>query len=325
MILLNAPTVQPDTNETDGAESINLYKLGMLFVIKCRYWSCRAGNDPNDLELSQDRIDAKAIASFGTKDLLDPIKTRKRFQHIEKKARHALEKHSRPFAAANAHFVPWNHVQSVIEQLEALRAEFDEAVQQFLADYSMLCTEWQGQHPEIPDACYPLPMALPMKFGLTWHAFKVTGAPELTPVEDIEMELEQRRARDEQVQLMEANLKRECQQFVTEYVLSFRQEVAEFCNQVIVQNGQVHGKTLSAIRDRIDKFHSMNVFDDSDAAGKLAQLKQQIAGLTGQDLAQQPAVAKKLSQACQNIRNHILGPNAVSQLTGRLKRRVVLD
>ena len=312
-------------NTDANGEPINLYKLGMLFVVKCRYWSCRAGNDADDLDLSQDRIDAKAIASFGTKDLLDPEKTRKRFQQIEKKARHALEKHSRPFAAANAHFVPWNHVQTVIEQLEALRAEFDEAAQQFIADYPGLRAEWQAQHPEIPDACYPLPMALPGKFGLSWHAFKVTGAPELTPVEDIETELEQRRARDEQVQLMEVNLKRECQQFVEQYVLGFRREVAEFCDQVIAEKGQVHGKTLTAIRDRIDRFHTMNVFGDADAASKLTRLKQQIAGLTGQDLAQQPDVAAKLSRACQALKNHVLNPEAVSQLTGRLRRRVVLD
>ena len=324
MTTITAPNVQPNTANAEP-EHINLYKLGMLFVVKCRYWSCRAGNDPDELELSQDRITAKALASFGTKDLLDPEKTRKRFQALEKKARHTLEKHSRPFAAANSHFVPWTKIETVIEQLQALQAEFDQAVRQFLADYPTLRSEWQAQHPEIPNACYPLPMALPDKFGLSWHAFKVTGSPELTAVEDIEMELEQRRARDEQVLLMEANLKRECQQFVEQYVLGFRNEVGEFCDQVISAKGQVHGKTLTAIRDRIDRFHTMNVFGDADAATKLTKLKQQIAGVTGQDLAQQPDVASKLSRACQSLKNHILDPDAVSQLTGRLKRRVVLD
>ena len=60
-------------------------------------------------------------------------------------------------------------------------------------------------------------------------------------------------------------------------------------------------------------------------AAKLTTLKLQIAGLTGQDLARQPDVAAKLGQACQALKNHILNPDAVSQLTGRLKRRVVLD
>ena len=166
---------------------------------------------------------------------------------------------------------------------------------------------------------------LPGKFGLTWHSFKVSGAPELTPVEGIEMELEQRRVGDEQVQLMETNLRRECQEFVEQYVLGFRKAVAEFCDQVITAKGQVHGKTLNSIRDRIDRFHAMNVFGDADAAAKLAQLKQQISGLSGQDLSEQPLIAEKLSRACQALKNHILDPANVSQLTGRLKRRVVLD
>ncbi len=198
-------------------------------------------------------------------------------------------------------------------------------VQQFLADYPSLRADWHAQHPDIPDACYPLPMALPGKFAFNWHSFKVMGTPELTAVEDIEMELEQRRIRAEQVQLMEAGLRRECQEFVAEYILSFRREVAEFCDTVISAKGQVHGKTLNSIRDRIDRFHAMNVFGDADAASKLARLKQQIVGLTGQDLAQQPDVAARLSAACQAIKNTVLDPANVSKLTGRLKRRVVLD
>jgi hypothetical protein len=308
-----------------NTEPINLYQLGMLFVVKCRYWSCRAGNEPDELELTPDRIDARAIASFGSKELLDPAKTRKVFQQIEKKARHALEKHSRPFAAANAHFVPWNQVESVIAQLEALKIDFDQAVQHFLAEFPALRAEWQTQHSKIPDACYPLPLALPGKFSLSWHAFKVTGAPQLSPVEDIELELEQRRTRDEQVRLMEQNLRRECQQFVEQYVVGFRNEVAEFCDHVIAQKGLVHGKTLNAIRDRVERFHAMNVFGDQDAAQKLARLKAQISGVTGQDLAQQPDVAAKLSRACQALKNSLLDAAKVSELTGRLKRRVVLD
>lgn len=324
MTTLTTPNVQPDP-AASNTETVNLYKLGMLFVVKCRYWSCRAGNDADELNLTPDRIDARAIASFGTKDLLDPEKTRKRFQQLEKKARHALEKCSRPFAAANAHFVPWNQVQHVIEQLEAIQKEFGDAVQQFLAEYPNLRADWQTQHHDIPDGCYPLRLALPDKFSLTWHAFKVTGAPQLSPVEDIELALEERRVRDEQVRLMEENLQLECQQFIEQYVLGFRNEVAEFCDQVIVQKGQVHGKTLNAIRDRIDRFHSMNVFGDQDAAQKLSRLKVQINGLTGQDLAQQPDVAAKLSRACQLLKETMLDAAKVSQLTGRLKRRVVLD
>jgi hypothetical protein len=92
---------------------------------------------------------------------------------------------------------------------------------------------------------------------------------------------------------MEAKLKRECQQFVKGYVLSFRREVAESCDQVIAAKGQVHCKTSNAIRDRIDRFYATSVFGDGDAAAKLDQPKKEISGLTGQDLAQQPDEAAK--------------------------------
>ncbi len=50
-----------------------------------------------------------------------------------------------------------------------------------------------------------------------------------------------------------------------------------------------------------------------------------VAFITGQGLAQQPAAAEQLQKACQALRTHILSPENVSALTGRLKRRVVLD
>lgn len=308
-----------------AAQTINLYELGMLFVVRCCYWGCRVRNNAEDLELTADQLDRKAVASLGTRNLLAPDKTRKLFQHIEKKARHALEKLSRPFAAANAHFVPWNQVQSLIEQLEAIKAEFDCATREFLNTYPTLRDEWVAEHPGLSASQYPSVTELADRFSLSWHAFKVTGAPELASVTDVESELEQRSARRRQVELMEATLRRECEEFVEQYVLGFRREVADFCDQVIAQQGKVHGRTLQAIRRRIDQFHCMNVFGDADAASKLTSLKHQIAGLTGQDLAQQPDVASKLNRACQTLKNQILDPDAVSSLTGRLRRRVVLD
>jgi hypothetical protein len=124
---------------------------------------------------------------------------------------------------------------------------------------------------------------------------------------------------------MKDNLQAECGQFVTDYVTAFRREVAAFCDQIAEAGGKVHGKTLQAIRRKIDHFHVMNVFEDADTAAQLRQLKAQIHGVTGEDLAQQPALAEKLNQACAALKSEILDPGGISALTGRLKRRVVLD
>jgi hypothetical protein len=110
MTTMTAPAPQANPASGNGEKPINLFQLGCLFVIRSSYWSCRIGNEPQEFHLSPHEVESKAIASFGSKELIDPDKGRKVFQQIEKKARHQLAKFSRPFPAANAHFVPWDHV-----------------------------------------------------------------------------------------------------------------------------------------------------------------------------------------------------------------------
>jgi hypothetical protein len=324
MTTLTAPAPQA-TPSLNSENPIPLFRLGCLFVIRASYWSCRIGNEPQDFNLTPGEVDSKAIASFGCKDLIDPEKGRKVFQQIEKKARHELGKFSRPFPAASAHFVPWEHAPELIEKLEALKAEFDQAVEDFLEQYPHLRAAWQSQHPDVPDAAYPPVSDLRKKFSFGWHTFKVAGAASASAIDDIEAELASQKLRSEQLAQMKQNLQSECQQFAADYVMAFRKEVAEFCNQVIEANGKVHGKTLQAIRRKIDHFQAMNIFNDAETAEQLKQLKAQLFGVTGEELAKQPDLAEKLSQACAVLKQEVLDPSSVSAVTGRLKRRVVLD
>ena len=71
MTLLTAPNVQSDTTDADP---IDLYRLGMFFIVQCFYWSCWASNDPEGLELTPDRIDVRVIALCGIKALLDTVR-----------------------------------------------------------------------------------------------------------------------------------------------------------------------------------------------------------------------------------------------------------
>jgi hypothetical protein len=330
MTTITAPAPQanntPNINTTTTTESpINLFQLGCLFVIRASYWSCRIGNDPADFHLAPDEVESKAIASFGSKELIDPHQGRKVFQQLEKQARHQLAKYSKPFPAANAHFVPWEHAPELIDKLESLKAEFEQAVDDFLLSYPQLRADWQLEHPDVPDAAYPNPADLRKKFSFGWHTFKVAGAADAMAVDDIQAELESRQLRSEQLSQMKQNLQAECQQFASDYVMAFRQEVAEFCDQVIDAGGKVHGKTLQAIRRKIEHFHAMNIFNDADTAAQLKELKTQIYGLTGETLKEQPDLAAKLSEACAVLKQELLDPGSVSSLTGRLKRRVVLD
>ena len=171
---------------------------------------------------------------------------------------------------------------------------------------------------------YPQGWELHDRFSFGWHSFKVSGASEALAIDDIEAELTKQQLQQDQLAQMKENLRVECRQFAADYVTAFRREVGEFCDHVIGAGGKVHGKTLQAIRRKIDHFHQMNVFDDADAAAKLQQLKAQIQGVSGEELAQQPDLAAKLNEACMSLKKDMLDPSSVSSLTGRLKRRVVL-
>jgi hypothetical protein len=324
MTTLTAPVPQAKINHSHD-KPINLFQLGCLFVIRAAYWSGRISNEPQDFEISEQDLQRKAIASLGTKDLVDPDKCRKIFQQIEKKARHELSRYSRPFPAANAHFVPWEHVPALVEKLDTLKAEFEAATQVFLQAYPLLRAAWQKSHPDVPDAVYPAAGDLARRFRISWNTFKVAGAGRASAVDDLEAELAGQAAQADQLTQLKENLQSECQQFVADYVLAFRKEVAGFCDQVIAEKGQVHGKTLQAIRRKIEHFHAMNIFGDASTAAQLKALKQQILGVTGEDLAEKPDLASKLNQTCAMLKAGVLDSTSVSQLTGRLKRRVVLD
>lgn len=323
MSTLTAPAAAPSIL-TVNEKPICLFQLGVLFTIRASYWSCKAGNDAGELGLSPDRINAQAIATFGTKDLVDPDRGRRVFQLIEKRARHELSKYSRPFPAANAHFAPWDQAADLIETLDGLRGQYDQAIDQFLADYPQLRSAWRKAHPKIPESVYPPIWELRRKFSFGWHAFKVAGATEATAVDAIDLELSRRRLQAGKIEQIKRGLQAECREFVAEYVMAFRLEVSRFCDRVIQAKGQVHGRTLQSIRRKIEHFHAMNVFDDADAAGHLRKLQAQITGITGEDLAQRPELARQLARACSLIRGDLSSADAISALAGRLKRRVVI-
>ena len=77
MTTLTAPVPQANILANNGEKPINLFQLGCLFVIRSSYWSRRIGNEPQDFHLSPHEVESKAIASFGSKELVDPHKGRK--------------------------------------------------------------------------------------------------------------------------------------------------------------------------------------------------------------------------------------------------------
>jgi hypothetical protein len=86
MTTLTAPA-PTKTAKSLSEQPTHLFQLGVLFVIRVSYWPCRAGNERAELNLTQDGVARKAVASFDTKDLIDPEKGRRILAFLEQPAR----------------------------------------------------------------------------------------------------------------------------------------------------------------------------------------------------------------------------------------------
>ncbi len=55
----------PTMSNLGTPSTINPYDLGLLFVVRCRYWSCRASNDADDLRGRQRTLRAVDLRRDG--------------------------------------------------------------------------------------------------------------------------------------------------------------------------------------------------------------------------------------------------------------------
>ena len=301
-------------SETENGQ-VKLSELGVCFVLNVSHWSGKASNDgARDFEVGAAEAERKAISSWGKKALVNPDLI-KDFGRMAQSGRQAISLVGRPFLGG--WFVPWSHVQWLRERLEKERESFDKAAEEFCAAYPLHRSSWCDSHPGIPEECYALVDKKPMadRFSWRWQTFSVKGA-DLAGVDGAEAD---------NIAHMREALQEECATFVASYIEHFRGQVAEFCDQVVEAKGAVHGKTLSALKKRIAEFQSLNVFGDLEADTKLDELKAALGDYSGQDVKSRPILANSIAAACKSVSDYVLDADNVSEVAGRLKRRVVLD
>ena len=64
MTTLTAPAPQANSSTKDE-QPIRLFQLGALFVVRTRYWTCKAGNEANELNLSPGRSTPRPLPRSG--------------------------------------------------------------------------------------------------------------------------------------------------------------------------------------------------------------------------------------------------------------------
>jgi len=330
----NQPKVKKDT--------INLFEVGCLVNLSIRMWSgrkmltrsdlARVGYDPEALP--------KDIVNLGRK-LMVPKAELQALTQIEQRARKALERWSVPFGIANAHFVPSTMLLSVEQEIEELKEEFFKRVDSFIARFEDLKKEVRSAHPEFWKKClkghYPHnPHALREHFKFDWYTFQIAGlgSIEETSVEEV---IAKQKVQTEREVELRTQMRDAVGEFVGDYVTSMRDETVRFCELMSARiNGKPFGdeeeskqltpKSISCFRKYIDRFRSMNIFEDEDIEQMLSDFRDTFLdeGVRPQDF-ESATVASSVSDALEAIRDKAAAEGeSGSKFIGELKRRVIL-
>lgn len=306
-------------------QSQSLYNLGVLYRLRISKWSFRANNSQNEFNVDQTFITTRAISSWGKKLLL-PKSRADLFVNNEQKARNVLRKYGHPFEVADAYFIPWGNVESVNNELEEIQEKFNALVEELVKDYPKLKEDWVLNHHEVPTSCYPNESDLISRFKFKWHAYKIQGGDKAIPT-DVEEALSEKQAYDLVRENVQTEMSGAIAEFVDDYIGSFRGEITKFCEHVAENKGALHGKSVNAIIDRIDRFKSMNIFGDDEIASQLGSLKEQLNDAKSLNLKHDTSasVAVAIAQSCKVLNDEVSDVVKKAEITSKVQRRIILD
>ncbi len=330
----NQPKVVKDT--------INLFEVGCLVNLKVSMWSgrkvltrsdlVRVGYDPDALP--------KDIVNLGRK-LMVPKAELQALTQVEQRARKVLERWSVPFGIANSHFVPCTMLLDVEQQIKELKEEFFKRVDSFILRFDDLTKEVKSAHPDFWNKClkghYPRnPKALREHFKFDWYTFQIAGLGSIEETSVGEVIAKQKVQTEREAELR-TQMRDAVGEFVGDYVTSMRDETVRFCELMTARiNGQPFGdeekskqltpKSISCFRKYVDRFRSMNIFEDGEIETMLTEFRDTFLdeGIRPQDF-DSANVKNSVSDALEAIRDKAAAEGeSGSKFIGELKRRVIL-
>ena len=323
-------------------DTINLFDVGCLINLKITTWSARKMVNRNDLiavGYDPDKLPIE-IVNLGRK-LLVPRSEIQALTQVEQRARKSVERFSVPFGIASAHFIPIKLLPTTEQQLKELKKEFFTRIDSFITRFDDLVNTVKQSHPEFWEKClkgnYPAnPKELRNHFQFDWFIFKIAGlgSIEKTNVNEI---IANQKVQDERTQELRTQMQSEVSEFVGEYITSMRNETVRFCDLIAARiNGRPYGdesdikkltpKSLSCFRRYIDRFRSMNIFNDNEVEKMLSEFRNNFldSETTPKDF-ESATVKDSITKALENIRKKAAAEGeSGSKFIGELRRRVVI-
>ncbi len=310
------------TNGNNG-ELEGLFRDGILVGLEIRYWSCRKAVHPQDLKLKPDEV--PDFITLGRK-LLVPREQWAKFRSIEMKARRLVDDYSFGFPIAGVKFVPREALATLIEELENLKAEFQETTTGFIRQYADLHRQMIERYPDHRRALegyYPPRAVIEPKFGFIWNLF-VVSVPKSSQTT---AKKEEKRAKVEQEALSKyrRELDSQLDTFLHDTVKGLRAETSEICSHLIsrIAKGEIITEnSLKRLREWVDRFSLLNFVGDVTIESELQKLRASLPD--AKTLRDNGNMAGQLSEALSTLKKEADSISDVSAITGQYKRRLIL-
>ena len=258
---------------------MSIFHDGVLCDVHVSYWSGAKHLTAEDLGLTQEEV-SKAF-KLGTKELI-PDTVMHAFRLIESRARQAVITNSFPFPIGHAQFLPKSRAEKVFTELEAYKAEYDQLVEDLIANYQTYKDTMRPIYREaaetafinqVPagvsefsiegreadkdryvqnflariEAHYPAAETLRSRFSLTWDVYTISLDAEKTT----ESHLLHQAAREEAQQTLNLQTQVKHQLDIEGYKEQTTQRIGGFVNEVVTTLRQQTMKLCDTIAQNI--------------------------------------------------------------------------
>ena len=304
-----------------------LFRDGLLLDLSIGAWTGLVKNTKEDLGIDAGAELPEYVVGLGMKRLCPDALASSWMTHVSR-ARAILYSYSfTRFPLSGGAFVPAKALPTIIEKLEAQKAEFDAAWQSMIADFDNMRDTFianaEPKHRAVLRQIYPSKAEVEARFYFTYSAYTVD-----LPKKIAGLKIE---AEKEAMDRFRNELDRRIDGFLEESVKTLRAKAADICSTVIdnVRSGKTVSQTnITTLSEYIDRFRSLNYVGDKDMESRLTKLQHDI--LDGIDLDDLKAkggdkgLREALASACDDIKQAAENVSDVSEITGGYRRRIIL-
>lgn len=306
-----------------------LFQDGFLVGVHVSKWGMSTSLEKDDLDYEGA---LPAIYKLGKKMLISEAILNE-FVRLESKARRYLDANSYDFPIASAHFVPKKKVAVVLDTLDAYKKEYLALRDKFVENYETYKKDHLAANPDIEGLAeaYPDIKVISRKFDFTISLFEIQMPKEFGEI-DIQSLITRDRAEAEIKAEMEERMRShyessltKIETFTEDAAKVLRSQIVEACKTVIDKIGNkevVSKRNIQMIRDEIENFKQLNVFDDAVVAAEIAKLE--VVVTPNVNYKTDMEALEELSTALTGVMEKATNVSDLSQISGNYFRAIKL-